>query len=921
MQMPSRELAVITKNRMLLKMQSPLCVENKVRIAPPDYSKENFLATFAPQRNLTPEQIFWSIDDNNRKKAETLAPKPISALTVYPPNTPVKLVPRILPTKSQVKINLYVLTQLFTEFDKTCKTRITPSGLTEGERGFEQTKRCYLTEVIPFFKTLKEHFVGVQTALFKEVKEMEEIFDQMNNEVDKNTVDKQCAEIEKKNLLIENENLIVNCLSTQLLYDVEKSRCLDLEADMSKVHDESKLISKLEREYLNLQLKYQHLQESFDNKNSQASQEAPDFNSFFKIKNLEHQIKEKDNVIRHLKDLVASVNDRSREPYNAVDVTALIEQNDCDRVELEKVKQHYKELYDSIKITRAHTSEKTSTMLNEIESLKAQLRSKEPCFTSDYVKPKVLAPGMYAIDVKPIPHPLKNNRSAHLNYISHLKESVETVREIVEEARVVKPLDSSLNYTCRYTKLSKELLQCVIGTCPKSFNERDNKAPSTPVTRKKQVTFSDKPGTSSSNAQKHKVHQRVQLTNIPVLPSTGVNDSTEASGSKPRSNTKKNRILPAKKENKKEVEVRLRTNKSVWTKVNRVDSSISSKRVSVNATPTVRIVLNKEKQIWKPKGKLSDNSLNKTKQIWKQKGKLSDNSLYKTKRVWKATGKLFADIGYQWRPTGKKLTLGKLDCGSQWRPTGKKFALGEICQLTKLSVKCSTLYANQQSCTNLYTNNPIEDMNEVLSPICLYVQEEQSATARNNDDLLESSHVSMAEASMAPVRISSEPEPFIMTPGQLKSGLAPTDNELEMLFQPMFDEHLEQSRVSEPVPSATEINAHVIPPGTSLSTTIAQDAPSTSASSSTSDIHHPVQHQEIAEEPTHEDTPINHDVLHPSHNLVTEDPGSAQSSSGNVNSVEPIQVHYPPDHLRRWTKDHPLDNIVGNPSRPVSTRK
>ncbi|GKA53135.1 hypothetical protein Tco_0746450, partial [Tanacetum coccineum] len=47
-------------------------------------------------------------------------------------------------------------------------------------------------------------------------------------------------------------------------------------------------------------------------------------------------------------------------------------------------------------ITRAHTSEKTSTMLNEIESLKAQLRSKEPCFTSDYVKPKVLAPGIYA---------------------------------------------------------------------------------------------------------------------------------------------------------------------------------------------------------------------------------------------------------------------------------------------------------------------------------------------------------------------------------------------------------------------------------------------------------------------------------------------------------------------------------------------
>ncbi|GKG50543.1 hypothetical protein Tco_0521643, partial [Tanacetum coccineum] len=74
--------------------------------------------------------------------------------------------------------------------------------------------------------------------------------------------------------------------------------------------------------------------------------------------------------------------------------------------------------------------------------------------------------------------------------------------------------------------------------------------------------------------------------------------------------------------------------------------------------------------------------------------------------------------------------------------------------------------------------------------------------------------------SMAPVRISSGLEPVIVTPGQLKSGLAPTDKELEMLFQPMFDKHLEQYRVNEPVPSATEFNAQVVPPGTSLSTTI-----------------------------------------------------------------------------------------------------
>ncbi|GJU70700.1 retrovirus-related pol polyprotein from transposon TNT 1-94 [Tanacetum coccineum] len=86
------------------------------------------------------------------------------------------------------------------------------------------------------------------------------------------------------------------------------------------------------------------------------------------------------------------------------------------------------------------------------------------------------------------------------------------------------------------------------------------------------------------------------------------------------------------------------------------------------------------------------------------------------------------------------------------------------------------------------------------------------------------------------------------------------------------------------LPSDTEVNAQVVPPSTSLSTMIAQDAPSTSASSSTSDMHHP-------------------------------------SSSGNVNSTKPNQVTQPPNHLRKWTKDHPLDNIVGNPSRLVSTRK
>ncbi|GKA88406.1 retrovirus-related pol polyprotein from transposon TNT 1-94 [Tanacetum coccineum] len=131
-----------------------------------------------------------------------------------------------------------------------------------------------------------------------------------------------------------------------------------------------------------------------------------------------------------------------------------------------------------------------------------------------------------------------------------------------------------------------------------------------------------------------------------------------------------------------------------------------------------------------------------------------------------------------------------------------------------------------------------------------------------------------------------DPSSCRWTPGQFSSGLIPnqvhatnyvlpTDKDLELLFQPMFDEYFEVTRVDAPVPSATAVNAHVVPP----------------------------------------DTPITQATLHPSNNPVTREPGSAQSSSGDVSIAEPNQVNQPPAHLRKWSKDHPLDNIVGNPSR------
>ncbi|GJW62608.1 retrovirus-related pol polyprotein from transposon TNT 1-94 [Tanacetum coccineum] len=419
-----------------------------------------------------------------------------------------------------------------------------------------------LSEVIPFFKTLQEHFEGIQKALTKEVKEMSDAFDELEAELDQSIVDRKHDEIERKNLLIEHDNIIADGLSKEVFYvasnselnvsrftemqkahNVVKARCLELEAELSNLRDNihkdnyNELLnrfSNLEVNHLNLQLKYQNLKDSFQNKPSSPVNDTPDFNSVFVIGQMKASLQGKDNISQ----LTEKVN-------------VLQEQNELFRAENAKIKQHYKELYDSIKITRAKHLEQITALKNENESLKVQLQNTVSCVTTNLVKPNVLAPGKYAIDVEPIPPRNRNNREVHLVYLRHLKESVDTLREIVEEAKVERPLDRSLAFACRYTKHSQELLEYVFGTCPKVFNQQDKKHAHTP--RKKQVTFEDQIATSSSTTHKYVELIHTQQSNVPVPPSTGVNSCTDASGSQPRSILKKHKIPPAKSDSMNKV--------------------------------------------------------------------------------------------------------------------------------------------------------------------------------------------------------------------------------------------------------------------------------------------------------------------------------------------------------------------------------
>ncbi|GJS05637.1 retrovirus-related pol polyprotein from transposon TNT 1-94 [Tanacetum coccineum] len=116
---------------------------------------------------------------------------------------------------------------------------------------------------------------------------------------------------------------------------------------------------------------------------------------------------------------------------------------------------------------------------------------------------------------------------------------------------------------------------------------------------------------------------------------------------------------------------------------------------------------------------------------------------------------------------------------------------------------------------------------------------------RRTRRIMETIHVQFDELSepMAPVQIRTGPTPTFLTPGQINSGLVPNpvpaapyvppiNKELEILFQPVFDEFIEPPHVERPVSPAPAVLFPVNSAGTPSSTTIDQDAPSPSHSPS-----------------------------------------------------------------------------------------
>ncbi|GJW18345.1 retrovirus-related pol polyprotein from transposon TNT 1-94 [Tanacetum coccineum] len=163
---------------------------------------------------------------------------------------------------------------------------------------------------------------------------------------------------------------------------------------------------------------------------------------------------------------------------------------------------------------------------------------------------------------------------------------------------------------------------------------------------------------------------------------------------------------------------------------------------------------------------------------------------------------------------------------------------------------------------------------------------------------------------MASEQSSLEPVLHEMTHATPSSGLIPNPppsapfvpslrHEWDIVFQPGFDEFFSPpASVASPVP-AEEASAPVESTGLPSSTTVDQDAPSPKES-------HDLEVAHMSNDPY---------ILIPIPKTIFEESSSSDVITTTVHSDAPVS-----EHLGKWTKDHPLQNIIGVPSRPVSTR-
>nr|GEX29144.1 retrovirus-related Pol polyprotein from transposon TNT 1-94 [Tanacetum cinerariifolium] len=238
---------------------------------------------------------------------------------------------------------------------------------------------------------------------------------------------------------------------------------------------------------------------------------------------------------------------------------------------------------------------------------------------------------------------------------------------------------------------------------------------------------------------------------------------------------------------------------------------------------------------------------------------------HRKQNIWKLTGNVFTEVGLKWKPTGRTFTIVDLPSSSSLIMKG--------CQDCSL---VSRLWMFET-----YDKEPLLAHELSINTAC-YTQNRSLIHLRYNK---------------TPYELMQDKKPDLSFFHVFGALCYPTNDNDDM-------GKLDAKDDIAPTPRAVVLaDSHVL-------TSIDQDTQSTSIPSTQEREQAPNISQGFEESqkiPTFHDDPL-HESLH-------ED-SSSQGSSSNVR-----QTYTPFEHLGRWTKDHPIENIIGDPYQSIFTRK
>ncbi|GJU27075.1 retrovirus-related pol polyprotein from transposon TNT 1-94 [Tanacetum coccineum] len=208
---------------------------------------------------------------------------------------------------------------------------------------------------------------------------------------------------------------------------------------------------------------------------------------------------------------------------------------------------------------------------------------------------------------------------------------------------------------------------------------------------------------------------------------------------------------------------------------------------------------------------------------------------------------------------------------------------------------------------------------------------------RRTKQIIETIHVDFDELTAMPSDHSSlGPVLHEMTPATISSGLVPNPppstpfvppsrTDWDILFQTLCNELFSPPpSVDFPAPEVIAPIDEVVAPepvvstSTPSSTTVDQDAPSPSNSQTTPETPPPVIPNDVEED--NHDIEVAHMGNDPYFGVPIPEVSSDQPSSSDTIHTIVHPDHQISEHNSKWTKDHPLENIIGELARPVSTR-